>query len=140
MTKFFITILLAFLTIGCKSCISKFYRVHERQTPINITFEQNISSSLLNRYVDSLNRSSKEDRFNCTPIPIVIEQNDKVVCFSGSPCECYLLSIRENKVVIQAVYVPHVNNEAWLTKREQVNDTVLYRVEQRFRNEVLIKL
>jgi hypothetical protein len=117
MTKFFIIILLAFLTSGCGSCLGKLYRVHEVQTPINITFEQDVSSSLLIRYIDSLNQKNKEDIFNCTPLPILIEQNDKVICFSGSPCECYLLSIRDNKVAVQAVYIPHVNDEAWLTKK-----------------------
>jgi ferredoxin-thioredoxin reductase catalytic subunit len=139
--KFFSAILLlAFPISGCNSCLSKLYGVHEKQTPINVTFEHNLSSSLLNRYIDSLNQNEKRYGANCIPTQISIDKNDKVFCFSVSPCECYLLSINENKVIIQAVYIPHVNSEAWLTKREQVNDTVLHRVELRFRNEILNKL
>ena len=140
MRKALSILVVTFLAAGCESCLSKIYRVHEKQTPISIVFEQKFTPSVLDNYIDSLNRDREKINSYCTPTSISIEQSDKILCFPKEPCECYLIAIKGESVAIQAIYVPHLNQDFWLTKREQVNDSVLHRVEQRFRKEILEKL
>jgi hypothetical protein len=139
MKKALIIVFASQLIIGCKSCVGKFYGVHEELTPINIVFEQQTIPSALNSYIDSLNKHQAEDSNYCRPTSILIGPTNKVICFSDNPCECYFLSIEKNKIAIKAVFVPHLGRDYWLTKKEQVSDTTLERIQWRFKKEVLEK-
>lgn len=130
MKAFICVLLIGLILTSCNSC---FYRVHENPTPLNMEFQlEPNSSGKFRSYIEALNSKAID---SCRPISIKVDDGDKILCLSE--CECYLVTIKEDKVLIPAVYVPSKTTNAWLTKREQMEDTAINRIKKRFEAEVL---
>jgi hypothetical protein len=137
MKKGIIIVLLTMLVLSsCNSCLHGFYGVHEEPTQLNISFDVKSSAvSSIKNYLDSLEEVSSP----CSIVSIISGPEDKIICFTKPTCECYLVSFKNNKISIQAIYESSIDERAWLTKREEVNDSIIGKVENRFREEVLDK-
>jgi hypothetical protein len=118
--------------IGCNSCL---YRVHEEPTPLGFEFPLKPETyEKFRNYIDTLNSTTVN---GCQYTSMKTDESDKILCLSD--CECYLVTIQKDKVLIPAVFVPSKTNSAWLTKREQIDDTTINRIKDKFEIEVLSK-
>jgi hypothetical protein len=128
-------IILTFFS-SCQSFLGQFYEVHEPMTPLNITYGQNIKKTDFEHFIDTCDCVNKT---TCSYTSIEIKKDERIVCLSDSTCECYLLAVSGNKIVMQAVFVPAINTSAWLTKQEQLNDSVIDRIRNNFTDKILTK-
>ena len=141
MRNLFTILLLAILISGCEGCVSKFYKVHEKQTPIKISFNVNMKIlGKLERYIDLNNSSRQQDSVKCPNALIQLGDNDRIVCLNRPKCECYFLTISSNLVTIRGLFVPEVNDRSWLLFQGLIPDVELDSAQARFKREILDKL
>ena len=106
-------------------------------TPLNITFGQNVNKTDFEHFIDTCCYVNKT---TCSYTSIETEKDDRIVCLSDSTCECYLMTVFDNKITIQAVFIPTVSTSTWLTKQEQLNDSIIDRIRNNFTGKILTRL
>jgi hypothetical protein len=125
---------------SCNSCLHGFYGVHEKPTPINISFNiDNIKISRIKNYIDSLNAAKQKDSLKCFVASIKMDENSKIFCSKDTDCECYLLSFSFTKITIKGFYVSGLSANSWLLFQEEINSADLNRLDLKFKNEVIDK-
>jgi hypothetical protein len=126
MQRIFIFIIIIFCS-SCKSC-DRIYGVHEELSPLRIVVNKEVGSvESFKKFIDSVNQSITD---SCHYTSISTDKNDVIVCTSNPKCECYLISVEKNKLTIPAVFVPSITAKFWLTKEEQISDSLLVQVKE----------
>ncbi len=136
----FLIFLLLISCVSCQSCFNNFYAVHEKQTPLNISFSTD--KDLVRKvkiFIDSISNKLNNQGLPCNPTPISISQSEKILYLS-QPCECYLVNFAENLITISGVYIPTLDKNAWILVREYIPSTEVVRIENRFTSDILNKV
>ena len=84
----------------------------------------------------SPNIENNRNHLPCTPTAIETEATDKILCLTN-PCECYLVGFQNDIIKIHAVYIPAIDDEAWLIMREYLPTVELIRIQNRFTKDIL---
>ncbi len=132
-------IILSFFLSSCISCIQDFYGVHEKPTPIHISYlvdKKKIDS--IKEYIDSAD-SVHYNSTSCYKAGIKVNDEDKIVCLSNNDCECYLLSFSTSEIIIHGIYSSRISNNTWLLFEEEITRSELDRIGSRFKNEIIDK-
>ncbi|MBC7588604.1 MAG: lipoprotein [Chitinophagaceae bacterium] len=140
MRKIILIIILSFVLTGCQTCIRGLYGVHEEPTFIKIPFKVDGNQyEAIKKFADSTN-AVQNDSFKTAIKLLRIEKDYRVLCFSNPSCECYLLSLKKEEIIIHGVFLPKIAPNEWILTHQRIENIDLERCKIRFERDVLDKV
>ncbi len=132
MKRIITVFLLLIFTSGCTGCFRNLYKVHEDLTPLKINFRYDCNKQRLLSLISQVNLKYY-DSSRCHYESIVPDPGDKIVYFDN--CESCLLAITKSKFSVVAIFDGANGSKFWLTKKEQVDDSLLSRIKMKIKRE-----